>query len=75
MLVRKMSEDDQQALPRGSSELVESSILNTIIPSTTVNIEEVLRGTVERLDEGSASPLSHIDQRQTLFFGMFVCCR
>lgn len=71
-----MSEDDHQALPRRSSELVEGSILTMIIPSITVNIEEVLRGmVVERIDQGNASPISHIDQRHTLFFGKLLCGR
>jgi hypothetical protein len=67
-----MSDDDQLPQPRGSVEFVESSILDTIIPSSTgVNIEEALSGTVERFDVGSGSPLSAIAQRQILFFGKF----
>jgi hypothetical protein len=51
-------------------EFVESSVLDTIIPSSTnISIEENLRGSVERLDEGDASPLASINQRHTLFFG------
>lgn len=65
-----MSDGDQDYQTRGSVDFVETSILDTIIPSsTTVNIEEALRGSVERLDEGIASPLASITQRQILFFG------
>lgn len=67
-----MSDDGEQYQPRGSLEFVESSILDTVIPeSTSVNIEESLSGSVEKLDEHNASPLSSIEQRQTLFFGEF----
>lgn len=67
-----MSDDGQQYQPRGSLEFVESSILDTVIPaSTSVNIEQSLSGSVEKLDEQNASPLSSIAQRQTLFFGKF----
>ncbi len=56
--------------PRGSLEFVESSVLDTIIPlASPLNIEQALSGSVERLDEGYASPLSSIPQRQALFFG------
>jgi hypothetical protein len=66
------SDDGQQAQPRGSLEFVESSILDTIIPSSTnLNIES-LSGSVERLDEGSFSPLPSIAQRHTLFFGTLL---
>jgi hypothetical protein len=55
---------------RGSIDFVESSILDTTIPlDGNLNIEEALGGSVERLDEGSESPLAAIPQRQTLFFG------
>lgn len=65
-----MSGDGQESQPRGSVDFIESSILDTIIPSsTTVNIEEAVRGSVEQLDEGTASPLASITQRQILFFG------
>jgi hypothetical protein len=65
-----MSGGDQESQPCGSVDFVESSILDIIIPSSiTVNIEEALRGSVERLDEGTASPLASIAQRQILFFG------
>jgi hypothetical protein len=58
------------ARPRGSLEFVETSVLDTIIPSaSSLNIEQALSGSVERLDDGSASPLASIPQRQTLFFG------
>jgi hypothetical protein len=56
--------------------LVESSILDTVIPSSTaVSIEEALGGSVEHLDEGTTSPLSSIAQRQILFFGRSICCK
>jgi hypothetical protein len=65
-----MPGNGQEGQPRGSVDFVESSILDTIIPSSTrVNIEEAVRGSVERLDEGTASPLASITQRQILFFG------
>jgi hypothetical protein len=65
-----MSGDGQESQPRGSMDFVETSILDTIIPSSpTMNIKEALRGSVERLDEGIASPLASIAQRQILFFG------
>lgn len=65
-----MSDDEREFQPRGSIDFVESSILDTIIPSSTnISIEENLRGSVERLDEGDASPLSAIKQRHSLFFG------
>ncbi len=61
---------EEEARPRGSIELVESSVLDTIIPlETKLNIEDALSGSVERLDEGSDSPLAAIPQRQALFFG------
>jgi hypothetical protein len=70
-----MADDIEQAPPRGSVDFTESSILDTIIPaSTNVNIEEALGSSVERLDEGAASPLSAIPQRQILFFGKFIHC-
>jgi hypothetical protein len=72
-----MSDDNSQPTqPRGSLEFVEDSILDTVIPSSTdLNIEENLGGYVERLEEGTAHPLSSIVQRHTLFFGklLFNC--
>jgi hypothetical protein len=60
----------EDARPRGSLEFVESSVLDTIIPSASpLNIEQALSGSVERLDDSNASPLASIPQRQTLFFG------
>jgi len=68
-----MSEDGRFSQPRGSLDFIESSILDTLIPSSTnVNIKEALSSSVERLDVGTSSPLSAIDQRQTLFFGKFI---
>jgi hypothetical protein len=65
-----MSDDGEQTLPRGSVDFVDSSILDTIIPSSTsMNMEEALSGSVERLDVASGSPLSAIAQRESLFFG------
>lgn len=55
--------------PRTSREFVESSLLDTIVPhSTEFDIEEALLGSVERLDDPDASPLSSIAQRDFLFF-------
>jgi hypothetical protein len=65
-----MSGHGQEDQPRRSLDFVESSILDTVIPSSTAeNIEEALGGSVERLDEGKDSQLSSIAQRQILFFG------
>ena len=51
-------------------DLVESSILDTIIPSSTIeNIEDALGGSVERLDVATGSPFYAIAQRQSLLFG------
>ncbi|TVY85361.1 hypothetical protein LSUE1_G000303, partial [Lachnellula suecica] len=59
----------EEAPPRGSLDFVESSVLDTIIPlASGLNIEEVLSGSVERLDDGNESPLAAIPQRQALFF-------
>lgn len=56
--------------PRGSLEFAESSVLDTIIPlASPLDIEQALSGSVERLDDGNASPLASIPQRQALFFG------
>jgi hypothetical protein len=55
--------------PRGSLDFAESSVLDTIIPLASLNIEHALSGSVERLDDGNASPLASIPQRQALFFG------
>ncbi|RDW94578.1 hypothetical protein BP5796_00341 [Coleophoma crateriformis] len=58
-----------ESTPRGSLEFVESSILDTLIPlSTSLDIEDALKGSVERLDEGHDSPLAAIPRRQALFF-------
>ncbi|EHK98606.1 hypothetical protein M7I_5547 [Glarea lozoyensis 74030] len=55
--------------PRGSIDIVESAILDTIIPlAGELNMEEALSGSVEKLDEGSYSPLAAIPQRHALFF-------
>jgi hypothetical protein len=63
-------EEEEEARPRGSLEFVESSILDTIIPlASNLNIEDALKGSVERLDEGNDSPLAAIAQRNALFFG------
>jgi hypothetical protein len=62
--------DVDEALPRGSLEFVESSVLDTIVPlASHLNIEEALVGSVERLDEGNDSPLASIPQRHALYFG------
>jgi hypothetical protein len=69
-----MAEPDvaEENHPRGSLELVETSILDTIVPlEIDLNIEEALSGSVERLDEGSGSPLASIPQRHALYFGQF----
>jgi len=59
----------EDARRRGSFEFVESSVLDTIIPSASpLNIEQALSGSVVPLDDGNASPLATISQRQTLFF-------
>lgn len=63
----RMSSDGRQSQSRGSVDFVETSILDTIIPfSTTIDIKEALHKSV---NEGAASPLASIKQRQTLFFG------
>jgi hypothetical protein len=55
---------------RGSIDIVETSVLDTIIPlASELNMEEALSGSIERLDEGSYSPLAAIPQRHALFFG------
>jgi len=65
-----MSEFEDEIRSRGSIEFVESSILDTIIPlASDLDIEQALSGSVERLDEGSDSPLASIPQRHGLFFG------
>lgn len=62
--------EEAQDPPRGSIEFVESSILDTIVPhATDFDIEESLKGSVERLDDATGSPLSSIAQRNFLFFG------
>lgn len=62
--------EEEEARPRGSLEFVESSILDTIVPlASNLNIEEALKGSVERLDGGNDSPLAAIPQRNALFFG------
>lgn len=67
-----MSDQEQPAHPRGSLDFVETSILDTIIPlSSTLNIEESLNGSLDRLDVGDTSPLSCVPRRQILFFGMY----
>jgi len=54
---------------RGSLDFADSSILDTIVPlASDLNIEEALKGSVERLDEGNDSPLAAIPQRHALFF-------
>ncbi|KAB8289702.1 hypothetical protein EYC80_010613 [Monilinia laxa] len=64
-----MEESQEEPVPRGSLELTESSILDTIIPlASDLNIEEALSGRVEKLDEGSGSPLAAIPQRHALYF-------
>lgn len=66
------TEMEDEIRPRGSIELVESSVLDTIVPlASELNIEEELSGSVERLDGGKGSPLAGIPQRQALFFGQF----
>lgn len=66
-----MSESENgESHSRGSLEFVQSSILGTIVPlASDLNIEAVLSGSVERLDEGNDSPLAAIPQRHALFFG------
>ncbi|CAG8958906.1 hypothetical protein HYFRA_00012903 [Hymenoscyphus fraxineus] len=63
------TELEEETRPRGSLEIVESSVLDTIIPlESNLNIEEALGACIERMDEGHGSPLAAIPQRQTLFF-------
>ena len=63
-------EEEEETRPRGSLEFVETSILDTIVPlASNLNIEDALKGSVERLDEGNDSPLAAIPQRNALFFG------
>lgn len=60
----------EEVRPRGSVDFTESSILDTIIPlASDLDIEDALSGSVERLDEGTDSPLAAIPQRTALFFG------
>jgi len=60
----------EEARPRGSLDFVESSVLDTSIPlASNLDIEQALSGSVERLDDGTESPLAAIPQRQALFFG------
>ena len=67
-----MATEVEESRSRGSVDFTESSILDTIIPlASNLNIEEALSGSVERLDEGTDSPLAAIPQRNTLFFGWF----
>lgn len=62
--------EEEEARPRGSLEFVETSILDTVVPlANNLNIEEALKSSVERLDEGNDSPLAAIPQRNALFFG------
>jgi hypothetical protein len=64
------SEESDERHPRGSLDLVESSILDTIVPlESGVDIEEALSGSIEHLDEENGSPLASIPQRQALYFG------
>lgn len=71
-----MSGHGEEVQPRGSLDFVESSVLDTVVPSSTaVNIEDALGGSVEHLDGGTASPLSSVAQRQILFFGRSACYR
>lgn len=68
-----MSGNGQESQPHGSFGFVENSILDTIIPSSrAVNIEEALPASFERLEEGTAFPLS-LSQRRILFFGKPFC--
>ena len=63
----------EEARPRGSLEFVESSVLDTIVPlASSLNLEQALSGSVERLDDSNASPLASIPQRQALFFGKSI---
>ena len=60
----------EETRPRGSLEFVETSVLDTIIPlANPLNIEEALLASIEHSDDGPASPLASIPQRQALFFG------
>ena len=62
--------ESEEARPRGSLEFVESSVLDTIVPlANPLDIEEGLRGSIQRLDDDHASPLASIPQRLALFFG------
>jgi hypothetical protein len=68
-----MSDLEEEARPRGSFEFVEGSILDTIVPlASNIDIEDTLKGSVERLDEGNDSPLAGIPQRNALFFGKSI---
>jgi hypothetical protein len=66
-----MSESEGgESQSRGSLEFVQSSTLGTIVPlASDLIIEDVLNGSVERLDDGNDSPLAAIPQRHALFFG------
>jgi hypothetical protein len=62
--------ESEEARPRGSLDFVESSVLDTIVPlANPLDIEEALRGSIQRLDDGHASPLASLPQRLALFFG------
>ena len=67
--MEEMAEEEPR--PRGSLEFVESSVLDTFVPlETDLNIEDALKGSVERLDR-TDSPLAAIPQRHALFFGTY----
>lgn len=56
--------------PRGSIDFAETSILDAIVPlESGSNIEEILHGSVDNLDESESSLLSGIRQRTSLYFG------
>lgn len=60
----------EEAPPRGSLEFLDSAVLDTIIPfATELDIEDALKGSVERIDGGKTSPLAAIPQRHAVYLG------
>jgi hypothetical protein len=65
-------DEDQDTRPRGSVDFVESSVLDTILPSSNAaDFEAALSGSLETADETNGFPLAGIAQRKSLYFGMF----
>lgn len=66
-----MTTDVAEALPRGSSEFVESSVLEAVVPaSSDVDIKNDIKSWAGATDEGG-SILPLLSQRNVLLLGMF----